>query len=166
MPFRRRVIHPLLPPGKAHLIPVEIISDIFLLVVQGQAKYRKDLILVCRRWHAIRLSTPGIPSTPLRIRKSTRVEVVQAAIQGRWWLLYVTVDTDDETYGKDFNADEFHACFMAAAQAASRWWCSLDLYSFPPPEEYKVLQIVQPLECLESFELDTYSTPSGLLGSV
>jgi len=35
-------VHPLLPPGKAHLIPVEILSEIFLLVLldRPQAKER------------------------------------------------------------------------------------------------------------------------------
>jgi hypothetical protein len=48
---------------------------------------------------------------------------------------------------------EFHACFMAAAEAASRWR-SLALISFPPPGKYKDLQITHPLQRLESFKLD------------
>jgi hypothetical protein len=41
---------------------------------------------------------------------------------------------------------------MAAAEAASRWR-SLALLSLPPPEEYKDLQIIHPLQHLESFKL-------------
>ena len=144
---------PLLPPGKADLIPVEILSEIFLFTVQGWAWYRDDLILVCRRWHAIILLIPGIHSQ-LTIKRTTQKEEVQAFIQGRKSRLDVTVDMNDESAidGDGFNTDTFHACFMAAAQAASRWR-SLNLISPPPREEYKALQILQPLVHLKSFKL-------------
>ena len=58
----------------------------------------------------------------------------------------------DEKDGSDFNAENFHACFMAAAQAASRW-SSLSLISPPPHGEYKALQILQPLVHLKSFRV-------------
>ena len=64
----------------------------------------------------------------------------------------VTVDMDDEKDGSNFNAERFHACFMAAAQAESRW-CSLNLISPPPHGEYKDLPILRNLEHLESFKL-------------
>jgi hypothetical protein len=140
-----------LPPGKADLIPVEILSEIFLLIVQDASAYRRQLTLVCRRWHAIILSTPGIHSQ-LTIRRATQKEVVQAFIQGRKSRLDVRIDTNDEKDGSDFNAETFHACFMAAAQAASRW-SSLRLISPPPCGEYKAVQILQPLVHLKSFEL-------------
>ena len=60
------------------LLPAEILSIIFLLVMEygfDEDEDRMPLILVCRRWYAIMLSTPGIPS-PLRIRKSTTMERV------------------------------------------------------------------------------------------
>ena len=47
---------------------------------------------------------------------------------------------------------EFHACFMAAAEVASRWR-SLALLSLPPLGEYRDLQILHPLQHLESFKL-------------
>jgi len=106
---------------------------------------------VCRRWHAIILSTPGIHSQ-LTIRRASQKEVVQAFIQGRKSRLHVRVDMNDEEDSCDFNAENFHACFMAAAQAASRW-LSLKLISPPPHGEYKALQIWQSLVHLESFEL-------------
>ena len=108
-------------------------------------------MLVCRRWHAIVLSTPGIHSQ-LTIRRATRKEVVQTFIQGRKSRLDVIVDMNDEKDGCDFNTEEFVACFMAAAQAASRWF-SLNLISTPSHGEYKGLQILQPLVHLKSFKL-------------
>jgi hypothetical protein len=138
-------------PGKADLIPVEILSEIFLLRVQDWPWYQRNLMLVCQRWHAIMLSTPGIHSQ-LTIRRATQKEVVQAFIQGRNSRLHVRVDMNDEKDGGDFNAENFHACFMAASQAASRW-SSLNLISPPPHGEYKALQISQPLERLESFKV-------------
>src|SRR5258706_4529264 len=134
------MIRPLLLPGKAHLIPVEILSEIFMLVVQGVPRYKESLALVCRRWHAIMLSTPGITSR-LYIGRSTKKEVVQAFIQERKTRFWVVVDANDEKDGKDFNTNEFHASFITAIQAASRWR-SLVLRSFPPPGEYKKVHTI------------------------
>jgi len=145
------VNRPLLPPGKADLIPVEILSEIFLLIVQDWSWCREYLMLVCRRWHAIILSTPGIHSR-LTIRRATQKEVVQAFVQGTKTRLDVRVDINDETDGSDFNPETSVACFMAAAQAASRW-TSLNLISPPPLGEYTGLQILQPLVHLESFKV-------------
>ena len=148
MPWTR----PLLSPGKADLIPVEILSEIFLLVVGNGRLGQMPLMLVCRRWHAIVLSTPGIHSR-LTIRRATQKEAVQQFMQSRKSRLDVRVDMNDETDGSHFNTDNFHECFMAAAQAASRW-SSLSLISPPPHGEYKHLQILQPLVHLETVIVD------------
>ena len=140
--------------SKAHSIPVEILSEIFLLVSQfpGDKRWNwRVLMLVCQRWHAIILLAPGLHSQ-LRIRKATQKEVVQTFIQGRKTRLGVTVDMNDEGDGGDFDAENFHASFMAAIQGASRW-SSLNLISPPPHGEYKDMQILQPLTQLESLNL-------------
>ena len=140
-------IRPLLLPGKAHLIPVEILSEIFLLVLRDQPLHQRRLVLVCQRWRDIMLSMPSITSR-LWIRRATKKEVVQAFIQGRRTRLEVFVDVNSRRHGTDFNADDFHASLMAAIQAASRWR-ALDLLSFPPPGRYNESHtIVQPLEIL------------------
>jgi hypothetical protein len=150
MPRRRRAVSPL-PPGKADLIPVEIFSEIFLFAIEANPPSQRDLMLVCRRWRGIMLSIPGI-HIQLRIRRSTQKKDVEAVAQGRRSLLDVTIDINDERYGSYFNARYFYASFMAAAQVASRWR-SLALVSLPPAGEYMDLQIVQPLQYLESFKL-------------
>jgi len=87
----------------------------------------------------------------LWIRKATKKEVVQAFIQRRKTRFAVIIDVNNEGHGEDFNPDDFHASFMAACQAASRWQF-LNLRSFPPPGEYKAPDtIVQPLESLGGF---------------
>jgi len=153
---------PLLPPGKADLIPVEILSEIFLLVVQDWSGYREDLMLVCRCWHGIMLSTPGIHSQ-LTIRRATQKEAVQAFVQRTKTRLDVRVDMNDETDGSDFNPENFLACFMAAAQAAYRW-TSLKLISPPPLGECTDVRIWQPLVHLESLKVARGF--SGFLGLV
>jgi len=135
---------------KADLVPVEILAEIFLLL-RPRAQRKRDLMLVCRRWHAIMLSTPGI-NYHLTIRRATQKEAVQAFIQGRKSRLDVSVDVNDEKDGIGFNPENFHACFMAAAQAASRW-LSINLISPPPHGEYTNLRILQPLVHLKSFKL-------------
>jgi hypothetical protein len=144
-------VRPLLLPGEADLIPVEILCEIFLITLQGRLWYRRDLILVCRRWRAIILEMPSIPSQ-LTIRRATQKKVVQAFVHGRKSRLDVRVDMNNEKDGSGFNTKDFHACFMAASQEASRW-SSLNLVSPPPHGEYESLQILQPLTHLESFKV-------------
>ena len=148
------ILVPRLRRNKAHSIPAEILSEIFLLVSQFPDNKRwnwRVLMLVCWHWHTIILSTPGIHSQ-LRIQRATQEEVVQAFIQGRKTRLGVTVDVNDKGDGGEFNAETFHASFMVAIQAASRW-SSLNLISPPPHGEYEDLQILEPLTHLESLRL-------------
>jgi len=139
------------PRHNAHLIPVEIFSEIFLYTVQDDPHSQTNLMLVCRYWRDIMLSTPGIHSQ-LRIYGWTKKKDVERF--GRRWLLDVTVDTQHlDCFGRSYvNPVEFHACFMAAGEAALRWR-SLVLASFPPPGGYKDLQLMHPLQHLESFKL-------------
>ena len=137
-------IHRSLAPHKSHLIPVEIFSEIFLYTVQADPRSQAILMRVCRRWHDIMLSTPGIHSQ-LRIRNWTKKKDVERF--GRRWLLDVTVDTS-----YPYVPIEFYECFMVAAEAASRWR-SLALFTLPPLAKYKDLQIMHPLQHLQSFKL-------------
>jgi len=136
---------------KARLIPVEIFSEIFLYTVQDDPHSQTNLMLVCRHWRNIMLSTPGIHSQ-LRIYGWTEKKDVERF--GRRWLLDVTVDIQHlDRYSESYDGPvDFHACFMAAGEAASRWR-SLVLVSFPPSGEYKDLQLMHPLQHLESFKL-------------
>jgi len=143
-------VHPLLPPGKAHLIPVEILSEIFLFVIQDWPAAKAHLELVCQRWYAIMISTPGIMYR-LWIRRATKKEVVQAFIQRRKTSFAVIVDVNDKGDGEDFNSEDFHASFIVACQAAPRWQF-LNLRSLPPPGEYKAPDTtVKSLESLRGF---------------
>jgi len=140
---------------KGDHFPPEIVSEIFLYTVQDDPRSQMNLMLVCRHWRDIMLSTPGIHSQ-LRIDSWTEMKDIERF--GRRWLLDVTVDIQDMTVvdrwnEPNFNPLAFYSCFMATAEAASRWR-SLVLFSFPPPGEYKDLQIMHPLQHLESFKLD------------
>ena len=106
-------------------------------------------MLVCWYWRDIMLSTPGIHSQ-LRIYRWTRKKDVERF--GRRWLLDVTIDMSDKWSYYGPRPVEFHECFMAAAEATSRWR-SLAIHSLLPPGEYEDLQITHPLEHLESFKL-------------
>ena len=156
-------IYQSLPRHKAHFIPAEILSEIFLYTIQVDPRSRMKLMLVCRHWHNIMLSTPGIHSQ-LRIHRETKKKDVERF--GRRWLLDVTVDPEHAPHHPyswtkpDFDPVEFRACFIAAAEAASKWR-SLALLSSPPPGEYKDLQIIHPLQHLESFKLATTSCDLG-----
>ena len=148
----RDEIHRSLLRHKGHLVPVEIFSEIFLYTIQEDPRSRRELMLVCRHWYDIMLSTPGIHSQ-LRIDSWTEKKAVERF--GKRWLLDVTVDpgpVDRPWLIIDIDPVEFHACFMAAAETASRWR-SLALVSLPPPGEYEDLQIIHPLQHLESFKL-------------
>ena len=155
-PFYNNHVSP--PRHKAHLIPVEIFSEIFLYMVQADPRSRVKLMLVCRQWHAIMLSTPGIHSQ-LRIRSNTWRKEVERF--GRMWLLDVTIDWSDPVFGWIHNPGRFFVSFMVATQAASRWR-SLEFLTFPPTGAYKNLQIVLSLQHLETFKL----APSCNLGNL
>src|SRR5258706_13324428 len=94
------------------LIPVEILSEIFLLVYKDTDEKEewswRELMLVCRRWRAIMISTPGV-HFQLRIRGSTQSGEVQSFIQGRKSLFTVAVDimVDEEDHD-DFFVEKFH----------------------------------------------------------
>ena len=134
------------------LVPAEILSEIFLLVMVPQGAWYQDyLMLVCRRWYDIILSIPGIP-TKLKICRATKKEYVQAFINRRKSRLDVLVNLNDKRDGNEFDVDNFHACFMAAAQVASRWR-HLVLISPPPHGEYQDIHITQPMKHLQRFKL-------------
>ena len=138
------------PPSPVHLLPAEILSIIFLLVIDDLSE-RVQLMRVCRHWYAIMLSTPGILSG-LWIRKSTTLDMVRASIQGTRWLLGVGIDIDDEGIEQDPNAGAFDTCFTAAIEVASRWEY-LGIFSLPRPRKCKTFQIVPPLKGLKVFYL-------------
>ena len=151
-PPSRNAVRTLRSP--VHLLPAEILSIIFLLIAgDWYGNDRVHCMLVCRRWYAIMLSTPGIISN-LRIRKSTKVESIRAAIQGTKWLLNVEISMNYGNVGPDFNADGFDACFLAIMEAASRLKC-LVINSLPRPAKCHELQIVPPLKNLRLFCLDS-----------
>ena len=135
---------------KAYLIPAEIYSEIFRYTVHDDPRSRVRLMLVCRHWCNIMLSTPGIHSQ-LRIKNSTKKKDIEQF--GRRWYFDVTIDMDEDVGWQPFNPEDFFESFTTAAQAASRWR-SLRLVTFPSPEKtYKDLQIVLPLQHLETFKL-------------
>ena len=144
---------------KAYPIPVEIFLEIFLYTVHDYPRSRMRLMLVCRHWYNIMLSTPGIHSQ-LRITNSTKKKDIERF--GRRWYLDVTIDVQKAVYWQPFNPEDFFESFTTAAQAASRWR-SLRLVRFPSLEKkYKDLQIVLPLQNLETFKL----APSCNLGDL
>ena len=136
-------IYQSLPRHKAHFLPAEIFSEIFLYMVQADPSAQTKLMLVCWHWHNIMLLTPGIHS---QLRISHRTEKKDVERLGKKWLLDVTVDIRDLSSKlgdwrgyQHFNPAEFHVCFVAAAEAGSRWR-SLSFLSLPPAE-YKDLPV-------------------------
>src|SRR5258706_5069976 len=135
-----------------HMLPAEILSIIFQLVVEVLDDLDgKKLMGVCRHWYAIMLSTPGIPSG-LWINNSTTVEMVRSATRGRKWRLNVVVDVKDERIREDFNADVFDECFMAVIEEAPRWE-TLSIFSLPQSGKCKAFQIVPLLKTLAAVVL-------------
>ena len=72
----RDEIHRSLLRQQGHLVPVEIFSEIFLYTIQADPRSRRELMLVCRHWHNITLSTPGVHSQ-LRIYSWTERKDVE-----------------------------------------------------------------------------------------
>jgi hypothetical protein len=148
------------PRNKAHCIPVEIFSEVFLYTVQADPCSRVRLMCVCRHWYNIMLSTPGVHSQ-LRMYWWTERKDIEKF--GRRWLLDVTIDMGRRSYVASFDAERSCDCFMAAAEASSRWR-SLTLVSLPLFFPYKDFPTMKPLQHLESFKVAARNTLGHSLG--
>ena len=100
-------------------LPIELLHQIFLTIIEETSDPPSELMLVCKQWHAVVVSIWSF----VDLGTTTPVDAVT-----NQWLLDIVVDTD---YDRDStpSGGEFEAIF-AAIEATPRWR-SLVIDSFP-----------------------------------
>ena len=101
-------------------LPIELLHQIFLAIIEETSSAPLALILVCRQWRSIVTSI----WSSLNLGKRTPIGVVKSQ-----WLLDIVVDTDSDRGNFTPSGGDFEAIF-AVIQATPRWR-SFVVESFP-----------------------------------
>ena len=104
-------------------LPLELLHQIFLIVIDEASGPPLGLMLVCRDWHAVVTSIWA----SLNLGTRTPIDAVTSKLERNQWILDIVVDTDSDRGGPSGGA--FEAIF-AAIEASPRWR-SLVVESFP-----------------------------------
>ena len=97
-------------------LPIELIRQIFLAIIDETSSAPLVLMRVCKQWHSIITSIWGSLSLGTR----TPIESVTRRLARNQWLLDIVVDTDSNRGDCDPFGGAFEAVF-AAIEASPRW---------------------------------------------
>ena len=106
-------------------LPLELLHQIFLVIIEEMGGPPLVLMHVCKHWHAI---VTGIWAS-LNLGTTTSISAVKRKLEMNQWLLDIIVDTDPDRGTSTIFDGAFEAIF-AAIEASSRWR-SLVIKSFP-----------------------------------
>jgi len=111
-----------------HKLPPELLSEIFLIILDQRRHSIDPIMLVCRHWKEVFSLIWG----SLHLRTWTPVEKVNSVNNGGRWLLDVTIDPlNDETAHRPASGAEPYAALALANATASQRWRELKLLSLP-----------------------------------
>ena len=116
------IIHSIAPITR---LPLELLHQIFLIIIDETSGPPSVLMLVCKHWHVI--VTTIWASLDLGTR--TPIDVVAKKLERNQWFLDVVVDTESDR-GDFTPSDSAFEGIFAAMKATSRWR-SLVVESFP-----------------------------------
>ena len=106
-------------------LPVELLHQIFLAIIEETSDPPLALMLVCRQWHSIIISI----WSSLNLGTTTPIDAVARKLKRNQWLLDIVVDTDSDRGRFNPSGGAFEAIF-AAIEATPRWR-SFIIESFP-----------------------------------
>ena len=106
-------------------LPIELLYQIFLAIIEETSDPPLALMLVCKQWHAI---VTNIWSS-LNLGTTTPIDAVARKLERNQWLLDIVVDTDSDRHDFTPSGGAFEAIF-AAIEATPRWR-SFVVESFP-----------------------------------
>ena len=106
-------------------LPLELLRQILLIIINETSGPPLVFMLVCKRWHAIVTSIWA----SLNLTTTTPINTVTSKLERNQWLLDIVVDTEIDRGGVTPSDGAFDAIF-AAIEASSRWR-SLVVISFP-----------------------------------
>ena len=106
-------------------LPIELLHQIFLAIIEETSGPPLALMLVCKQWHAIVTSI----WSSLNLGTTTPIDAVARKLERNQWLLDIVVDTDSDRGDFTPSSGAFEAIF-AAIEATPRWR-SFVIESFP-----------------------------------
>ena len=106
-------------------LPIELLRQIFLAIIEETNGSPLVLMLVCKQWHAIVISI----WSSLNLGTRTPIGAITRRLERSQWLLDIVVDTDSDRGHFTPSGDDFEAIF-AAIEATPRWR-SFIIKSFP-----------------------------------
>jgi hypothetical protein len=111
-----------------HKLPFELLSEIFLIVLDEREHSIDPLMRVCHQWKVVVSSIWG----SLRLGTWTKEEKVTNVNKGGRWLLDVTIDpaTDETTQPFAAGAEPYTALALASSTTTQRWR-ELNILSLP-----------------------------------
>ena len=116
-----------------HWLPVELLVYIFSLIPDEQNHKVDILVQTCRRWKEIISSV----WSPLKLATWTSLAEVKAILGGGNGLVSVTIDPSSDAIDRPTNSLETGPCaaLMFAASTSTPRWRTLDILSFPDPQQ-------------------------------
>ena len=106
-------------------LPIELLRQIFLAIIEETNGSPLALMLVCKQWHAIVTSI----WSSLNLGTTTPMDAVARKLERNQWLLDIVVDTDSDRGHFTPSGGDFEAIF-AAIESTPRWR-SFVVESFP-----------------------------------
>ena len=106
-------------------LPIELLHQIFLVIIEETSGSPLALMLVCKRWHAIVTSI----WSSLNLTTTTPIDAIARKLERDQWFLDIVVDTDSDHGDFTPSGGAFEAMF-AAIEATPRWR-SFVVNSFP-----------------------------------
>ena len=106
-------------------LPIELLHQIFLAIIEETSGPPLALMLVCKQWHAIVTSI----WSSLNLGTTTPIHAVARKLERNQWLLDIVMDTDSDRFHIIPPAGAFEAIFTAIG--ATPRWRSFVVKSFP-----------------------------------
>ena len=106
-------------------LPIELLHQIFLAIIEETSGPPLALMLVCKQWHAMVTSI----WSSLNLGTTTPINAVARKLERNQWLLDIVVDTDSDRGDFTPSGGAFEAIF-ATIEATPRWR-SFVVESFP-----------------------------------
>ena len=106
-------------------LPIELLHQIFLAIIEETSDPPLALMLVCKQWHVVVTSI----WSSLNLGTTTPIDAITRRLERGQWLLDIVVDTDFDRHHFFTSNGAFEAIF-AAIEATPRWR-SFVIESFP-----------------------------------
>ena len=133
-------------------LPIELLHQIFLIIVEEANGPVVGLMLVCKHWHAI---VTGIWAS-LNLGTRTPIDAVTSKLEKSQWFLDIVVDTDSDR-GDFTPSDGTFGAIFATMEASSRWR-SLVVESFPPQADLPEELVNRHLQQCPNTTMDRFTT--------